>query len=88
MTAEELERTLRDLRLPDMDVRVEGRPGHLVAVVSSPDFNQQDQGARQQRVWEHLIQAVPDEERVDVEFVFTLTPDELRDADRADQRAS
>lgn len=80
MTAGELEETLQRLNLRDIRVRVEGRPGHLVAEVSSPDFDNQDESARQQRVWEHLIQALSDEERVEVEFVFTRTPEEMQHA--------
>jgi acid stress-induced BolA-like protein IbaG/YrbA len=82
MTAQELEQTLRTLPLSDVHVDVEGRPGHLVAVVTSPDFDTQDEGLRQQTVWEHLITRVPDDERVEVEFVFTLTPQEQRDLER------
>jgi acid stress-induced BolA-like protein IbaG/YrbA len=78
MTAEELEQTLRDLGLHEMEVKVEGRPGHLVAVVSSPDFKDKDEAARQQQVWEYLLRRIPDQERVEVEFVFTLTPEELQ----------
>jgi acid stress-induced BolA-like protein IbaG/YrbA len=83
MTAEELERTLRKLPLQNMSVDMEGRPGHLVAVVSSPDFEQHEEAARQQMVWRHLIETLSDEERAEVEFVFTLTPDELREIKEA-----
>jgi acid stress-induced BolA-like protein IbaG/YrbA len=83
MTAEELEPTLKALPLRSMSVNVEGRPGHLVAIVSSPDFEPQDEAARQQMVWRHLIEKVSDEERAQVEFVFTLTPDELREIKEA-----
>ena len=79
MTAQELAQTLQALPLADVHVDVEGRPGHLVAVVTSPDFDTQDEGRRQQTVWQHLLAAVPDHERVDVEFVFTLSPQEQHD---------
>ena len=78
MTNKELEQTLRDLALREISVKVEGRPGHLVAVVSSPDFADQDEAERQQRVWKHLIERLTDDQRVNVEFVFTLTPEEMR----------
>jgi acid stress-induced BolA-like protein IbaG/YrbA len=78
MTAGELQETLQHLNLRDMRIRVEGRPGHLVAEISSPDFNNQDESARQQTVWEYLIRALSDEDRVEVEFVFTRTPEEMQ----------
>ena len=81
MTPNELERTLQNLPVRDITVRVEGRPGHLVAEVSSPDFAGQDEAARQQQVWEYLVNTLSDDERVEVEFVFTRTPDEVREAE-------
>lgn len=78
MTAAQLEQTLRALHLHGMDVLVEGRPGQLVATVVSSDFNGQDEEVRQQNVWEHLVKELPDEDRAEVEFVFTLTPEEFQ----------
>lgn len=78
MTNTDLERTLRALSLRDISVRVDGNPGHLVAVVASPEFDGQEEFVRQQRVWGHLMNELTDEQRVEVEFVFTLTPDEAR----------
>jgi acid stress-induced BolA-like protein IbaG/YrbA len=80
MTINELEKTLRDLALHEISVQVQGRPGHLVATVSSPDFATLDEAKRQERVWEHLIEHLTDDQRVEVEFVFTLTPEEMRQA--------
>ncbi len=80
MTHDELERTPRNLPVRDISVRVEGRPGHLVAEVSSPDFAGQDEAVRQQQVWEHLVNTLTDDERVEVELVFTSTPKEARHA--------
>lgn len=82
MTVQDLERTLQQLALRDLSVRVEGRPGHLVAEVSSPDFVGVDEMMRQQKVWEHLVNALTDDERVEVEFVFTLTPEEMREVEK------
>jgi acid stress-induced BolA-like protein IbaG/YrbA len=81
MTNEDLERTLKQLPLTDVVVRIEGRPGHLVAEVSSPDFSGKDESVRQQDVWEHLVNTLTDEQRVEVEFVFTLTPEEMREVE-------
>lgn len=80
MTDKDLERTLKQLPLRELAVRVEGRPGHLVAEVSSPDFTGQDEAVRQQNVWEHLVNTLTDDQRVEVELVFTLTPEELKEA--------
>ncbi len=71
---------MRQLPLRNPAVRVEGRPGHLVAEVSSPDFSGQDEAVRQQNVWEHLVNTLTDDQRVEVEFVFTLTPEEMKEA--------
>lgn len=49
MTDRELEGTLKQLPLRELAVRVQGRPGHVVAEVSSPDFSGQDKGMRQRR---------------------------------------
>lgn len=76
MTDQELKQTLESLPFTSLDVRVEGRPGHLVAEVSSPDFEDQDEEVRQQKVWEHLVNKLSDEQRAEVEFVFTLAPGE------------
>lgn len=76
MTDKELEKMLQALPLSDVSVRVEGRPGHLVAEVSSPDFAGQEEAERQQKVWEYLVSNLSDDQRVKVEFVFTLAPEE------------
>jgi acid stress-induced BolA-like protein IbaG/YrbA len=82
MTDKDLERTLRQLPLRDVSVRVEGRPGHLVAEVSSPDFTGQDEAVRQQKVWEYLVNTLTDDQRVEVEFVFTRAPEEMQEAEK------
>lgn len=81
MTDKDLQQTLQRLPLRDVCVRVEGRPGHLVAEVSSPDFTGQDEAVRQQKVWEYLVGELTDDQRVEVEFVFTMSPEEIREAD-------
>ena len=80
ITKQDLEQTLSQLGLSKLSVRVEGRPGHLVAEVSSPEFSEQDEAARQQKVWEFLVDTLTDEQRNQVEFVFTVTPAETRQA--------
>jgi acid stress-induced BolA-like protein IbaG/YrbA len=81
MTDKDLEQTLKQLPLRDVSVRVEGRAGHLVAEVSSPEFTGEDEAARQQKVWEYLMNTLTDDQRVEVEFVFTLTPEEMREVE-------
>lgn len=80
MTEQELKDTLQKLPLSKVSVRIEGRPGHLVAQVVSPEFQDQDEAVRQQKVWEFLMNELTDDQRVQVEFVFTLTPEEAREA--------
>ena len=71
-----LEDALRGVPLSEASVRVEGRPGHWVAEVSSPDFATQDESERQRIVWEHLQGALSDDQRAQVEFVVTIAPGE------------
>jgi acid stress-induced BolA-like protein IbaG/YrbA len=80
MTDEDLKTTLQQLPLSELSVRVEGHPGHLVAEVCSPDFRGQDEFARQQTVWELLVNNLTDEQRNQVEFVFTVSPEETQEA--------
>ncbi|MFO0602097.1 MAG: hypothetical protein U0324_02930 [Polyangiales bacterium] len=80
MTEQELKDTLQKLPLRVASVRIEGRPGHLVAQVVSPDFKDQDESVRQQTIWEFLMSELTDDQRVQVEFVFTFTPEEAQEA--------
>jgi acid stress-induced BolA-like protein IbaG/YrbA len=80
MTDKDLEQKLRQLPLSEISVRVEGRPGHLVAEVCSPEFRAQGEAVRQQTVWEFLLEILTDEQRNQVEFVFTVTPEETQEA--------
>lgn len=77
-----LEDALRGVSLRDVAVRVEGRPGHWVAEISSPDFAGRDESERQRIVWEQLQRALSDDQRVQVEFVVTVAPGE-QDGDSA-----
>lgn len=74
MTHEELKQTLEGLGLEGMEVTVDGRPGHLVAVVQSPVFTNMEEHARQLIIWEYLLRKLTDEQRIEVEFVFTDAP--------------
>jgi acid stress-induced BolA-like protein IbaG/YrbA len=76
MNAKLLEDALRGVPLRDVKVRVEGRPGHWVAEVISPDFAAQEESERQRTVWEQLQRELSDEQCVQVEFVFTFAPGE------------
>ena len=80
LTKQDLERMLQQLPLREFSVSVEGRPGHLVAEVCSPEFRAQDEAVRQQTAWEFLVETLTDEQRDEVEFVFTVTPEETRKA--------
>ncbi|MBT9558584.1 MAG: hypothetical protein IV100_21320 [Myxococcales bacterium] len=77
LTKDRLEGVLRELGVSPLDVRVEGDFGHFVGFLVSPAFRGVDEGARQARVWGHLLTALTDFERRDVEFVFTSTPEEI-----------
>lgn len=77
LTDTDLARTLRALPVRDVRVRVEGSPGHLVAEVCSPDFAEMDDARRQQAIWGHLMDTLTDDQRVAVEFVFALSPEEF-----------
>lgn len=71
-----LQEVLQGLGLKDATVEVEGSTGHLFAKVVSNEFNGQDEAARQARIWKHLYDALSEVEHGEVEFVFTVTPDE------------
>lgn len=87
MTRDDLLRTLQRVPLAGVSVRVEGRPGHYFAEVTSPDFSDMDEAARQELVWRHLMETLSDDDRVEVEFVFTLS-DLEQDRLRAEERRS
>jgi acid stress-induced BolA-like protein IbaG/YrbA len=69
-----LESTLRTLPVKVDKVTIEGRPGHWVAQVISPDFAKLDEAERQSMVWGHLLDNLTDSQRMQVEFVFTVAP--------------
>jgi acid stress-induced BolA-like protein IbaG/YrbA len=76
MNDEILESTLRSLPVNVEQVKIEGRPGHWVAEVVSPDFAALEEVDRQNMVWGHLIEKLTDSQRMQVEFVFTMAPGE------------
>ncbi|MFZ4579974.1 MAG: hypothetical protein ACOYOB_16415 [Myxococcota bacterium] len=71
-----LEEVLKGMGLTDAKILVEGNAGHLVAKVVSSAFNDQDEAARQARVWGYLYEKLTEAENTEVEFVFTVTPSE------------
>jgi acid stress-induced BolA-like protein IbaG/YrbA len=71
-----LEDALQGIALRNVSVRVEGRPGHWVAEVSSPDFAARSEFDRQQIVWEQLQRTLSDDQRLQVEFVVAIAPGE------------
>lgn len=87
MTENELEKALNRLPLSKLSVIIEGRPGRWVAVVSTPDFGAMEDHKRQELVWEHLLRSFAETEVVEVEFIFTLTPDEYEASMQAQQTA-
>jgi len=77
MTVESLREIL--LRLPDVDdVQVSKVGRKLVATVVASRFEGVDEGERQSEIWDLLLGELKFEQRRKIEFVFTDTPEELR----------
>lgn len=62
---------------PTVEVH-KGRGWSLTATVISRSFERQDEADRQQLVWETVLGRLPNDDAAQVEFIFTLTPDEAR----------
>lgn len=68
-------------KMPVSSVEVSQEGLRFVATVISEKFEGQDDAVRQAIVWDHLLRRLSEDEQAQVEFVFTLTPDEaLSDA--------
>lgn len=80
MKAERLREVLLRMPLQDVVVELDGRPWHWVARVTSPSFVDEPAHSRQARVWDHLLRELSDAEIAEVEYIFTVTPDERNEA--------
>lgn len=67
---------LEGLRLDKPAIDVHGSVGSVIATVVSGSFSGMDEAERQKRVWDVLRSNLSDEERLAVEFVFTIAPEE------------
>lgn len=79
MNAEELKVTLSDFGT----VEVEEDRGRFVAHVISSRFEGMDEGDRQYQVWERARQRFGLQASVDIEFMFTYSPTEWDEFERA-----
>lgn len=82
MTETTLREVLLRLELQDARVDIDGSPRHWVAQISSPTFASMEAHVRQSMVWTHLLKELPESEAVEVEYVFTVTPDEIREMEQ------
>jgi hypothetical protein len=75
--AEKVKTVLEKLKLRGLEVEIEPDTGFkVVAVVTSDDFEQMDEGERQQLVWMKLLEELDPYEQTLVEFVHTMAPSE------------
>jgi len=79
VNAEELKVTLSDFGT----VEVEEDRGRFVAHVISSRFEGMDEGDRQYQVWERARQRFGLQASVDIEFMFTYSPTEWDEFERA-----
>ncbi len=70
----ELERTLS--AMPGIDTVTVVGDYSLIATVVSASFRQQDEALRQENVWSYLSDSLGSSELQNVEFIFTITPEE------------
>jgi hypothetical protein len=77
MTPEQLKADL-DALLPQRtkDIEVTGTSGNLMGLVLSPEYAEMEDHERQAQVWYLLAEKYGDDVASEVEFVFTLTPEE------------
>ncbi|MEY3210385.1 MAG: hypothetical protein RIT28_866 [Pseudomonadota bacterium] len=77
LTPEQLKADLEKLLpLHDKSIEVAGSAGHLVVLVLSPEYAEMGDNDRQSQAWVLLADRYGDEAASEVEFVFTLTPEE------------
>jgi len=84
---DKLDRALKALELDGIEVRTELENGHrLVAVVTTPEFEGEDEAERQSRVWEVVYDELDEDEQVMVDFIFTNTPKEEEEIEQEEQK--
>lgn len=79
LTSEHLEEVL-SAAFKSATISIESDSGRLVAIVVSDEFAGVDEADRQARIWEHLLKVLPPEDVSLVEFVFTSTQEEVKQA--------
>jgi acid stress-induced BolA-like protein IbaG/YrbA len=76
-----VQKVLEGLDLADLEVRIlDNRGTRVLVAVISPEFENMDEGDRQELVWGKLLDELGDEDSRRVEFVFTDTPSEIEQA--------
>ncbi len=74
---ENVKKVLEALPLSSLVVEIEPDNGFkVVAVVTSDDFENMDEGERQHLVWKKLIETLEPDEQALVEFIHTMAPSE------------
>jgi acid stress-induced BolA-like protein IbaG/YrbA len=80
---EKITAALRDLDLENATIDARGVDRSIFATVVSSSFAGMDEAERQRMVWRALREHLTDQERVVVEFVFTVAPGEEEAVDEA-----
>lgn len=80
MTETELRATLMRLPFKDLEVEIKGRPRHWLVQVCSPSFAAMAPHERQEQVWKYLLEEHSYEVSREIDFVYTITPEELTEA--------
>lgn len=80
---DKIRKTLGDLGLEEPTISVDSIDRSVIATILSRSFSGMDEAERQKMVWRALRQNLDDHERVAVEFVFTVAPDEQESVDEA-----
>jgi len=68
--------TLHGLGLENPEIEVYTSGGSVFATVVSGSFTNMDEAERQRQIWTALRGSLSGEERLAIEFVFTIAPDE------------
>jgi len=79
MTGKELESVFRQMDIPIDEIDVLGDRAPFIVVLASSAFRRQNEARRQAQVWRHLHDKLPEYGSLDVEFVFTMTPEEFQE---------
>lgn len=79
LSPEKLKQTLTELPFDNLRVETSKAGLRLVAIVSTPQFENMIEAVRQEAVWGHLLEALTEAERLRIDFVFTYTPEEYEE---------